>query len=55
MTINQIATMGCEIMTDNGKIVAWSVDREWGEKIIKAIELAEKEDNEFIRNTSRIM
>ena len=44
MTYNKVATCGCEILNDDGVIVAWAVDQEWAENIVKALEKQEEEE-----------
>ena len=39
MTINKVATEGCEIRNENNEIVAWSIDGEWASIIVLALEM----------------
>ena len=44
MEYNKVATCGCEILNNDGVIVAWTVDQAWAEKIIKALEKQDEEE-----------
>lgn len=37
--IKKVATEGCEIKNENGEIIGWSVNSEYGELMVKAMRL----------------
>ena len=37
--INRVASEGCEITNEDGKIIGWSIDSLWAETIKQALEM----------------
>ena len=46
--VRKVATTGCEILDENGVVVAWSVDEEWGEKIVRGLDSVEEKELEEV-------
>jgi len=42
--INQVATCGCEIKSEDGKVIGWSVNSWWAKIIAEALEKYTKEE-----------
>ena len=46
-TMRKVATEGCEILNDDGEIIGWSVNGEWGRQMVEGLDIIVKQEEEM--------